>query len=290
MSTDRDTTRIVRSWLRTDENESADRVLDAVLDALDTTPQRRATWWTAWRTLFVNTTMRFGIAAAALLALVFLGLQLLPGGGIGGPITTDEANPSPTGVATSTATATEGAWVPFGALEEGRNELVLNDVRFSIEVGAGWQRTQFEGMIRRTTPSNGHFPWIGLLNRFDSVADDPCAASAIPVGPTVDDVANGLTTIPGTEASEPSDTTLGGVAAKFVELTINDDIGCPPNEFWLYGRDSAYPNSTDSTIRVWVFELDATRYVIHSDQVGEDPEVGAMIVDVVESIEFEPSP
>ena len=49
MSTDRDITRIVRSWLRTDEHESADRVLDAVLDQLDTTPQRRSTWWPARR-------------------------------------------------------------------------------------------------------------------------------------------------------------------------------------------------------------------------------------------------
>ena len=30
MTTDRDMTRIVRSWLRTDEHESADRVLDGV--------------------------------------------------------------------------------------------------------------------------------------------------------------------------------------------------------------------------------------------------------------------
>ena len=36
MSTDRETTRIVRSWLNTEERESADRVLDAVLDRLDT--------------------------------------------------------------------------------------------------------------------------------------------------------------------------------------------------------------------------------------------------------------
>lgn len=40
MSTDRDTTRIVRSWLEMDESDCADRVLGAVLDRLDTTPQR----------------------------------------------------------------------------------------------------------------------------------------------------------------------------------------------------------------------------------------------------------
>jgi hypothetical protein len=232
--------------------------------------------------------MPFGIAAAALLVLVFLGLQVLPGGGMGGPIATDQPSPSPTASAASpSASASPGAWVQGAALEEGRNDLVLDDVRLSIEVPRGWQNTQFEGMIRHTTPSGGHWPWIMFLQTFDSVADDPCAASATPVGPTVDDLANGLTTIPGTDASEPSDTIIGGVAAKYVELTINDDIACPPNSFWLYGPDSAWPNSIFTTIRVWVFELDGTRYVIHSDQVGEDPEVSAMIVDVVESIEFE---
>ena len=282
MSTDRDTTRKVRSWLKTDDYESADRVLDAVLDQLDTIPQRRATWWTAWMSPFMNTTpVRLGIGAAALLALIFLGLQLLPGSNVGGPIVSDVPSPSPT------ASATEGAWNPGAGLEEGRADMVLNDVRISIDTSGGWAMTQFEGMIHNLTPSNGHYPWIAFLWTFDSVADDPCMASAAPVGPTVDDLANGLTTIPGTDATEPADATIGGLPAKFVELTINDDIGCPPDSFWLYGPDSAWPNSVDSTIRVWVFELDGTRYVIHSDQVGDDPQVGEMIVDVVESIEFE---
>ncbi len=282
MSTDRDTTRIVRSWLRTDEYEAADRVLDAVLDQLDTTPQRRATWWTAWMSPFMNTTtMRFGIGAAALLALIFLGLQLLPGNNVGGPIATDEPSPSPT------ATASEGTWNAGAGLDEGRNDMVLGDVRLSIETSAGWANTEFEGMIHHLTPVNGHFPWIMFLQTFDSVADDPCTASATLVGPTVDDLVEGLTSIPGTDASEPTDTTIGGVPATFVELTINDDIACAPNEFYFYGPDSAWPNSVDSIIRVWVFELDGTRYVIHSDQVGDDPRAGDMVVDVVESIEFE---
>ena len=42
MSTDRDTTRIVRSWLEEGVTELPDRVLDAVLDQLPATPQRRA--------------------------------------------------------------------------------------------------------------------------------------------------------------------------------------------------------------------------------------------------------
>ena len=48
MSTDRDVTRIVRSWLEEGATALPDRVLDAVLDQLPATPQRRA-WWPARR-------------------------------------------------------------------------------------------------------------------------------------------------------------------------------------------------------------------------------------------------
>ena len=44
MSSDRDTTRIVRSWLEEGVTELPDRVLDAVLDELPATHQRRVTW------------------------------------------------------------------------------------------------------------------------------------------------------------------------------------------------------------------------------------------------------
>ncbi len=64
MTTDRDTTRMVRSWLRTDEHESADRVLEAVLASLDTTPQRRL-WWPSRRFTKMNTLTRLAVAAAA---------------------------------------------------------------------------------------------------------------------------------------------------------------------------------------------------------------------------------
>ena len=48
MSTDRDTTRIVRSWLEEGVTALPDRVLDTVLDQVPATPQRRS-WWPARR-------------------------------------------------------------------------------------------------------------------------------------------------------------------------------------------------------------------------------------------------
>ena len=85
MNTDRDTTRIVRSWMQTDEHESADRVLDAVLDQLDTTPQRRATWWPARRLPEMNTFAKFGVAAAAVVVAALLGVNYFIAPNVGGP-------------------------------------------------------------------------------------------------------------------------------------------------------------------------------------------------------------
>ena len=44
MSTDRDVTRIVRSWLEEGATALPDRVLDAVLDQVPSTSQRRPRW------------------------------------------------------------------------------------------------------------------------------------------------------------------------------------------------------------------------------------------------------
>ena len=91
MSTDRDTTRIVRSWLQTDEYESADRVLDAVLDQLDTTPQRRATWWPVRRLPPMNTTAKLALGAVAAALVALIGYTVASGVNIG---TTDPSPPA----------------------------------------------------------------------------------------------------------------------------------------------------------------------------------------------------
>ncbi len=96
MSAERDTTRIVRSWLRTDEHESADRVLDTVLALLDATPQRRSRW-PARRIADMNAYAKLAIVAAAVLVVAVIGMNMLPaGGGIGGgPAATPTPNRRP---------------------------------------------------------------------------------------------------------------------------------------------------------------------------------------------------
>lgn len=79
MSTNRDVDRIdsiVRSWLREDAREDAGRVLEVVLQEVDTTSQRRAIWL-ARRFPAMNNPARIGIAAAVIAIAALIGFNYL---------------------------------------------------------------------------------------------------------------------------------------------------------------------------------------------------------------------
>jgi hypothetical protein len=285
-----DIDRVLRHWFADGASTMPDRVVDVVADRIARQPQRHV-WRPPWRVLPMNPTFRIGTAIAAVLVLAVLGWNLLPGrpGGAGGPAATPTSTSTPSFAASPSlspvASPTTG-W-PSGSLAAGRHEVELKGVRFSFDVPEGWRTTAFEGVIQAGAYPTSGYPWIAFLDEFDRVASEACSEATTAVGPTVEDLANALTTIPGTEAVDPVDTTVGGLPAKLVELTINDDIPCAPDQFWIYGFESAWPNSTNSTIRVWVFELDGTRYSIHSDQVGINSDIAAEIFAIVDSIEFD---
>jgi hypothetical protein len=84
VSTDRDVTRIVRSWMDEGVTQLPDRVLDLVLDQIPATPQRRASWL-ARRTPTLNTYARLGLVAAAVFLAAVVGIGLYARSGVGGP-------------------------------------------------------------------------------------------------------------------------------------------------------------------------------------------------------------
>src|SRR4029078_9717469 len=75
---DRDVTRAIRSWLHEDRHEDASRIAAAVLDRVESTPRRRVSWWPARRFLDMNTFAKVFVAAAAVVAVAFVGINLLP--------------------------------------------------------------------------------------------------------------------------------------------------------------------------------------------------------------------
>ena len=95
MSTDRDTTRAVRSWLDDGVTALPDRVLDAVLEQVSVTPQRRP-WWLAWRPFIMSNAGRIALVATAAAVVAVVGVTILqPSGWIGGPSASDSPTPSP---------------------------------------------------------------------------------------------------------------------------------------------------------------------------------------------------
>ena len=65
MTAERDTERIVRSWLELGATRLPDHILDGVLDQLPATPQRRP-WWPAWRFAQMNVSLKLAMGAAAI--------------------------------------------------------------------------------------------------------------------------------------------------------------------------------------------------------------------------------
>ena len=150
MSTERETTRVVRSWLEDGVTRLPDRVLDSVLDQLPATPQRRS-GWSAWRSYRMNTYLKLAAAAVAVLVVAIVGYQVLPrNGGIGGPPT---AAPSPTpallakGTFTVIGFSTQLDAVGAGSNVSGRLAVTSNSGQFTVD-------------LRCSETSSSGFLWI----------------------------------------------------------------------------------------------------------------------------------
>jgi hypothetical protein len=313
MSADRDTTRIVRSWLRTDEHESADRVLDTVLALLDATPQRRS-WWPARRIVPMNAYAKLAIVIAVVAVVAVAGVSLFSAnnrlGGIGGPAATPSTPPasatvaptplptaSPTPSAASSPAAAESGWTT-GPLATGPHHAQIelcdprgprfgcapDKVAFSFDLPSDQWSSRYEGILEVGTFPDS-YAWMWFMGPVHTVGTDPCAGKASSITPTVDGLAQALTTINGTDAVGPTDITVGGIPGKLVELTIHDDIPCAITDFYYLGDVSIHPNAIGSTIRLRIIDVNGSPMVVYSDQTNAELE--PQIEHVVDSIRFD---
>jgi hypothetical protein len=273
--------RLIEAYLEEGQTILPDRVYDTVRDQVERTRQRVVV--VPWRTPDMTKIIGFGLAAVAVLVVAaFIGFNLLGGTNTGGqPAATSSPSPSATAVPTAEPTAS-GAL--FGSVSPGPYETTEGDVAFSFAIEqTGWSVNPTFGFLEKRAADG--YRWIAWFQPFDSVATDGCAAEAATVGPTVDDFATAMLSIPGTDA-EAADTTVGGLPAKVVTLTLHDDIGCGPRSFYLYGPNSAFPDTLDSVVRAWIVEVDGTRYVIQTTQDAPDDAIAAETQQIIDSIEF----
>jgi len=282
MSTDRDTTRIVRSWLEEGATALPDRVLDAVLDQVPTTSQRRP-WWPARRFREMNMSLKLAIAAAAVVVVALVGIALLPrdGGFVAGP------GPSPAPTPTQTPAPTPSGNVDVtGSLAPATTYTITDPCcvasRMTFTMPAtGWYAPLEPWRIgKNVTGGSDLFDLIVTPHFVDNVYTGGChwhGTALVPrIGPSVDDLAIALAQA-GRSASPPIAVTVGGHAGKKVELSIPpgldistcDSDGDSP----IFGR--WYTDVPDSTFgaqpythdngqhdTIYIIDVDGTRQVI----------------------------
>ena len=284
MSTDRDTTRIVRSWLRTDEHESADRVLDAVLDRIDTTPQRRSTWWPARRLPEMNNTAKLALGAAAVVVAAFLGIRfLLPGQNIGGPGPTPTPTPEPRALV-------DGAEGPGTFTTEFYAETpVTVPVGVTFEMPADW------GAVRPWVigpTSEGPGAAVALV-QISGLYGDPCLENAgapdVPVGSTAAELASALTEHTAYEATAIGDFIVDGYDGVRMELAMPSDLDyttCQGGQFWVW--DAPFFSERPDRWELWIFDLDGTTAVLLAEVTDATAQQQDQIQQIVDSMQLEP--
>lgn len=221
MTTKRDApTETVVSWLREDAHENAERVLLNALNQIDQTQQRRSRW-PAWRFHDMNTFAKALVATAAVLAVAFVGVNLLPASGGTGP----GGQPSPSLTPTPTAppsTEPVSDLPSIGPIDAGTYR--VPDSSILITIPSGWDID--EGSIRKHRDQPGELAVGFTTSPSIAVYPDACATEDTPppTGPTTDDLLAALRAQENSDVSEPVAVTVGEVAATRVQVSVPEGL------------------------------------------------------------------
>ena len=291
MHTDRDTTRLVRSWLEEGATALPDRVLDAVLDQVPATPQRRSLW-PPRRSVDMNNALKVAIGAAAVVLVAFVGINLLPGeGGRGGAVVSPTAaTPSPSAAPTPKPSVAVPSVSAKAGLPVGSSYLLINGrgVKGTVTVAApGWGG---DGGVMVKNDSGDPPDGAGMIVFVGEdlfVYGDPCKwSSTTPKTPatTVDELAAALSVQASRDASAPVEITVGGYAGKSITLHVPGDAAysagkfteCDQGYFGSWGTTSEptparYHQGPGQIDELWILDVDGVLTVIDTAYYAGTP-------------------
>jgi hypothetical protein len=307
MSTDRDTTRLVRSWLEEGVTALPDWVLDAVLDQVPSTSQRRP-WWPPRRLLDMNKMLPAALAAAAVLVVAVVGYNLLPRSDTGGtPRSSATTAPTvaPTAMPTATPAPSGPLALPEGPLAPGTyfaNPFPAPDdaLRILFTVPDGWHGAPPAAVTPAVGPGGPDGAAVAA-QRPTVLYVDPCqrqavGAETLPAGETVDDLVDALVEISSGQdrpytASTPEPTELSGYSGQRLDLLLPSDVDfatCSEGTFWVWDA-GPYAQGPGNRWHLWILDVDGTRVVIFAqDFATTSAEDRADLEAIVNSIRIEP--
>lgn len=302
MRRDPDVARVVRSWLDEGVDRLPDHVLDAVLERLPTTPQRRPAW-SARRLPTMSTTRRLALAAAALIIAIGATFAVFARGS--GPSALPTSSPSPSAPvvptppppASPSPLASASGIKEIGVMEPGTYRIGAPfTVPFTITFPTSWTlKTNTGPSVNFTKTLTEGAAWVSV-DVIRNVFVDPCHTDKgvrSPAPRTIAEVATAITQMAGFEAGPVSDVTLNGYGAKALTITNAIDTasaGCsggPMLPLWTFsGSDGAATNGL-ATEQVWVVEVRGDLVVIDGESFPTTTtDAVAEIEAVVATIQF----
>jgi len=275
MSTDRDTARIVRAWLDEGVTQLPDRVLDDVLDRLHGTRQRGR--WLPWRLSRMLATASVSLGAAAVVIALAVALGWLPSVEIRIGV---HPTPEPTPASFTSGELEPGAYLVHA----------VSGLSIEVTVPQGWTGYQGWGLWGPRT----EFPPDGMGLGFWQVGNlyaDPLEPDLVdpPIGPTVDDLVDGLVAQRGHTTSPPVDVTIDGYSGAMVELKIPEEpffeecfAGGTTYRLWNdTGGGYRCLQGPGQIERIWVLDVDGTRLVIDAHHFPGTPAQDLAALDAV---------
>jgi hypothetical protein len=162
---------------------------------------------------------------------------------------------------------------------------------FTFTLPAGWDRVIIDGLAWNDKGLRIGFAVV------DNLYVDPCDPELgllePPVGPSVDDLATALNTVPGIEITETNfDTYFGYPGVRLVVGSLDDPSSCPDDELRLahvYGFPGVLAGMGEGeSHELWILEVEGTRVVVHAvTAAGASAGARAEMQSVIDSIEIQ---
>jgi hypothetical protein len=162
-----------------------------------------------------------------------------------------------------------------------------------LERDSGWAMYDYTEISKNTFGSDEAEAMLYWTAYPEGAHTDRCSKLDLPLDGSMVELADAIAATAGTTlVSGPTYVTVGGRPTQRVVLTVTEDLGCDPKYFFTSeparGGPAWWETKVNATIRVWLVDVDGTRFFIGGEsRPRATTELVQELDDIVDSIRFE---